>query len=379
VHRPAPSPKTDRHCGFALALLDSVPVTSEENVVLSPWSVSSALAVLAPGCAPAAREELESALLAGSGHGGGSVDDLVGELAADAATLVGERGRSDDSVLAVANTLWVDEARTPLRAFSLALDRWPGAAVRCAPIAADPAGAERTVNADVAATTHHLIPRILPAGALTPEDRAVIVNALYLFASWLEPCAAARTEDAPFYGPGGTRAVPTMRAGRDLAYVHHGWEYVSLPLDLGFVAEVLLPPAGRDGTNELPDAATLVALRARAGPHRVELHLPRLRAERAFVLNGPLSALGIRHIFSSPSVVGVVAEEPLWIAGAYHAAVLRMDEAGIEGAAATALVGRGVAYRQLPTVDVRVDRPFLILVTHQRTGAVAFIARVREP
>ena len=78
-------------------------------------------------------------------------------------------------------------------------------------------------------------------------------------------------------------------------------------------------------------------------------------------------------------MVGVVAEEPLWIAGAYHTAVLRVDETGIEGAAATALVARAIAYRQLPTVEVRVDRPFLLLLTHRRTGAVAFIAQVREP
>jgi serpin B len=94
---------------------------------------------------------------------------------------------------------------------------------------------------------------------------------------------------------------------------------------------------------------------------------------------GPLHALGVRRIFSDLSVVGVVAEEPLWIAGAYHAAVLRVDETGIEGAAATGLIGRGIAYRQLPKVEVRVDRPFLLLVTHKRTGAVAFVARVCEP
>jgi serine protease inhibitor len=154
---------------------------------------------------------------------------------------------------------------------------------------------------------------------------------------------------------------------------------VGLPLDLGFRAEVLLPPAAGDGADALPDAATLLALRRRARPHRVDLHLPRLRAESATVLNGPLRALGVRRIFSDLSVGGVVAEESLWIAGAYHAAVLRVDETGIEGAAATALVGRGVAYRQRPTVEVRVDRPFLLFVTHQRTGAVAFVARVREP
>jgi serine protease inhibitor len=385
VDRAPEAPTTDRHAGFALALLDAVPATAAENVVVSPWSVSSALAVLAPGSDPAARAELEAALIGGSGDGEGSGGgdarevDIVEALAADAATIAGERAWSDDSLLTMANTLWVDEGRTPFPAFTAALDRWPGAAVRRAPIAADPGEARRAINADVAATTRDLIPEILPDGALTPDDRAVIVNALYLFAAWLEPFAASRTEEAPFHAPGGTRAVPTMRAAHELAYARAGWEYVGLPLDLGFHAEVLLPPARSDGVDALPDAGTVVALRQRARLHRVDLHLPRLRADRATLLDGPLDDLGVHRIFSTLSVPGVVVEEPLWIAGAYHAAVLRVDETGIEGAAATALVARGVAYRQLPEVEVRVDRPFLLLVTHQRTGAVAFAVRVRRP
>jgi serpin B len=378
---------TDRHADFALALIDAVPAATHENVVVSPWSVSSALAVLAPGCDPPSREEVERALVGNGGEGGSDApDEIVAGLAADAATIAENaatteemRPWSGESLLTVANSLWVDEGRTPLPAFTAALDRWPGAALRFAPIAADPDGTRRAVNADVAATTRNLIPNVLPAGALTPDDRAVLVNALYLLAPWTLPFAASRTEDAPFHGPGGTRAVPTMCATHDLVYARGEWEYVGLALGLGFVAEVLLPPPGSVGVSALPDPATLRSLRLSAQTHRVDLHLPRLRVERATELIGPLRALGVRRIFSGLPVVGVVAEENLWITGAYHSAVLRVDETGIEGAAATALVMRQVAYRQLPTVEVRVDRPFLLLVTHRQTGAMAFIARVREP
>ena len=326
------APIADRHAGFALALLEAVPAAAAENVVVSPWSVSSALAVLAPGCDGAARAEIEAALIGGSGEGGGSAGaaDIVPALAADAATIAGERRWSDDSMLTVANTLWVDEGRTPVPAFTAALDRWPGAAVRCAPIESDPDRARRTINGDVAATTRNLISEILPDGALTPDDRAVIANALYYFAPWLEPFAESRTEDAPFRGPGGTRAVPTMRATHELAYARAGWEYVSLPLDLGFRAEILLPPAPSDGVEALPEAAAVVALSRGARPHRVDIHLPRVRAERAMLLNGPLHELGVRRIFTGLPVASVVAEEPLCIAGAYHAAVLRVDETGVE-------------------------------------------------
>jgi serine protease inhibitor len=377
---PAPGPRSDRHLAFALALLDAVPAGATENVVISPWSVSSALGVLAPGCDAPARAEVLAALAAGDG----AADDLlVADLAADAAAVVAERGWSGEAALAVANTLWVDEGRTPVPTFVAALERWPGAGLRFAPIAADPGGARREINADVAATTRELIPEILPEGALTPDDRAVIVNALYLYAPWLAPFAVEQTADAPFHHPGGTSDVPTMHAVREAPYARaEAWRYVALPLDRGFEVEIVLfdEPDEPDGSDALPSVATLERLRGAAADHDVDLHLPRLRAGRATSLDGPLLALGVRRIFGLPPCVeGVVAEERLRIAGAYHAAVLRMDEAGFEGAAATALVARGVAYRRLPRAEMRVDRPFLLLVTHRVTGAVAFAARVRTP
>lgn len=371
---PEPGPRRDRHLAFALALLDAVPAGATENVVISPWSVSSALGVLAPGCDALARAELLAALAAGEG----ATDDLhVAGLAADAAAVVAERGWSGEAALAVANTLWVDEGRTPVPAFVAALERWPGAGLRFAPIATDPGGARREINADVADTTRDLIPEILPEGGLTPDDRAVIVNAVYLFAPWLAPFAVEQTADAPFHHPSGTSDVPTMHAIREAPYARAaGCRYVALPLDRGFEVEIALP----DEPEALPSVTTIRRLRGDAVDHDVDLHLPRLRAGRATSLDDPLLELGVRRIFGLPPCVdGVVAEERLRIAGAYHAAILRMDEAGFEGAAATALVARGVAYRRLPRAVMRVDRPFLLLVTHRVTGAVAFAARVRRP
>ncbi|TMK48392.1 MAG: serpin family protein, partial [Actinobacteria bacterium] len=52
---------------------------------------------------------------------------------------------------------------------------------------------------------------------------------------------------------------------------------------------------------------------------------------------------------------------------------------GIEGAAATAMVMRAVAFRSLPEVEMVVDRPFYLLVGHRATGAVLFLARVANP
>src|SRR5262245_15384064 len=121
----------DRHLGFACDLLRTHPAAGQENAVVSPWSVSSALAVLAPGCDAPARDEIVRALASGPAS-----DDLVAALAGDAAKVTagaasaaGAPFSSEDScTLAVANTLWVDEDRTPAPTFAAGLEHWPGAA-----------------------------------------------------------------------------------------------------------------------------------------------------------------------------------------------------------------------------------------------------------
>jgi serine protease inhibitor len=369
---------TDRHSGFAADLLHALhpPTPGADAVVLSPWSVSSALAAVAPACTPRVRRQIEQAV---SGPGGGG-DQLVA-LAADAARVVDAGG---DGLLAVANTLWVDEACTPVAAVVEDLGRWPGASLRGVPLRTDPHGARQTVNAAVAELTRDLVPELLPPGTVTGDDRAVVVNALYLLAGWLEPFTASLTEDEPFRGPSGPRAVPTMRGVREVEYADEGWQYLALPLDLGLTAEILVPPDGHRAAVDAVarvdalDGALLRRCRRRASEHRVDLHLPRFRAETAVELTGSLHALGMGGLFE-PGALGLVVEERVHVSAAFHAAVLRVDERGIEGAAATALAMRAVAHRHLPEVEVRVDRPFAFLVTHRPTGAILFLAHVVDP
>jgi serpin B len=169
-----------------------------------------------------------------------------------------------------------------------------------------------------------------------------------------------------------------MRGRQETAYVRTAsWQYLSLRLGAGLAAEIVLPPAG---PVQPLTASCLSTLRTAATPHRVDLHLPRTRLESGTRLAGPLAALGIRRIFDedAPAITGV-ADRPLFISDAVHRAVLRVDENGIEGAAATAMTMRAVAFRSLPEVELVVDRPFYLLIGHPGTGTVLFMARVAEP
>jgi serine protease inhibitor len=367
------------HASFALALHRALAGDRDATTACAPWSVSSALAALAAGATPAVRAEVADAL--------GVAPEALPTLADEATALVaGRDAPGDDVALVLAQSLWLDESLTPTPTFTDALARWPGAHVHRATLASDPAGVRVEVNDDVRRTTRGLVPEVLPPGGLSEADRAVLVTALYLREPWAVPFDASATELAPFAAATGSRRVPTMQAEPEVPYAHaYGWAYASLPLRHGLRAEVLLPDGPLDAAEAGLDGGMLARLREEASDHRLTLSLPRFGAAGGGGLVDALHAVGAGGVLDAgrAPLPGVATDGhgpvPLAVTRAYHRAVLQVDERGVEGAAATAFVARPVMFRELPEARMRVDRPFLLLVTHRHTGAVLFCARVTAP
>lgn len=282
-----------------------------------------------------------------------------------------------EAELAVANTLWMEQRLQFREEYQQLVGEEPGGALHRTDFRNDPEGSRVKINEDVARTTRGLIQDLLAEGTITPEIAAVIVNALYLKVAWQVAFEAAATAPAAFHAPSGTRAVPTMRQQERLRYASaDGWRMVTLPSASQLVVDVLLPdPDGSPLTAEL-----LTGLQS-GRPTKVDLTLPRFRVEQAAVLNDPLRQLGVTAAFlpREADFSGIVEGAQIFIDLVMHKAVLRVDEQGFEGAAATAVVMGIVSMDLSDPVPFHVDRPFLVLVRHPRTGAVYFVARVTEP
>ncbi len=349
------------HLRYTLALHREL--SGDADLVWSPYSVASALGLAAAGARGATRDELARALVPGGG-----VDDLS-RLLSDSVPL-------RDAEVAVANSLW---ARSGVRFRESYLDGvggWPGVAMNIADFRNDPEGSRLLINTDIERTTHGLIKELLAAGAIDRETVAVLVNALRLRVAWRVAFAEEATRPRPFHAPAGTRDVPMMHQQERLGYAATaGWRMVTLPTVSEVAVDILLPEADSPPTAEL-----LTELWASSAPTKVDLGLPRFRAEASTALNGPLERLGIATAFTHDAdFTGMTETEQIRIDKAVHKAVLRVDERGFEGAAATGLVMRAVALDLSAAVSFLVDRPFLVVVRHTRTGAIFFVARVAEP
>jgi serpin B len=364
------------HLAFTLTLHRATAPNLEANACWSPFSVASALGLVAQGARGLTRDEL-AVLLVGEKSG-----DLaaLGALLTRAGVLEQHRDNEDEPIIAVANTLWADEAIDVYASYVDELGRWSSGMVREAPFQENPLGARDMINVDVAKTTRDLIPELLPADAIREDTVSALVNALYLKCAWKNRFAEGATTPRPFHTPGGTKDVPTMELSERIGYAAtDGWQVVSLPAVGGVEAVVLLPDTDLATAEPELDADQLARLLDAPRHQQVQLWLPKVDVRMQAELSPPLNQVGVRTVFTRDADLSGITASELAVQAVLHEAVLKLDEQGLEGAAATAVMMRLMSLPTGPPVELHVDRPFLLVVRHRETGVVYFLARVVDP
>jgi serpin B len=248
------------------------------------------------------------------------------------------------------------------------------------------------INAWVREKTAGKIERLLDS--LPPNKGPVLVNAVYLKAAWASAFIEVATRDDEFQLSATQRMrVPTMHQQADFRLLERAG-YRALRLDYAerSLAMVVVLPNPVDGLAQVAgrlDAGELAALlgELKAAPAKlVALALPRFKARftadllPAFRKAGMQLAFGDAADFSG--ITGAVPQAGgLKIEAIRHQALIEVNEAGTEAAAATSVLmapTSAIIERRKPIPFV-VDRPFLFFVVDFVSGAVLFQGRISDP
>ncbi len=390
VTRAAPSaaalrPGIDALWRFTGALAAPLLGERTDNVVCSPLSVHTALAMAALGARGQTEREMLTVL------GAASPTELASGAAAVATTLAaragsdpGPDGKPVEVLLTIANSLWGQRGVTWEQPFLDGLARSFGAGLHEVDYVRETETARRAINTWTDQQTHGLIPQLLGQGDLDSSARLTLVNALYLKAPWLLPFEKSSTQPGTFTGPAGAREVPLMRSVAERRIGSGpGWQAVTLPYARGGLAMTLVraEQRGAAGAAALTDVvrAGLRPVIEGLRPGQVSLQMPRWRFRTQAELGTRLAALGMPSAFAAGAdFSGMSVLERLQIAAVAHEGVVAVDEAGTEAAAATAVVMRAAAAPQ-PAVELVLDRPFLFVIHDIETTAPLLVGRVSEP
>jgi len=285
--------------------------------------------------------------------------------------------------LRVLNSIWGQTGYDFLADFLDVLAENYGAGLRLMDFVADAEGARQTINAWVEEVTEGRIEDLIPAGAISEYTKMVLVNAIYFNAAWELPFDEDQTHDGTFNTADGREVtVPMMHQSAELQFFQgEGFTAVELPYDGHELSMwVLVPDAGGLAALEQALSADLLAAIHAGGEWgTVDLTMPRWELDGSTVsLKQVLSAMGMGIAFTpAADFSGMHAGGDLMI-HVLHQAFVKVNEAGTEAAAATAVIVGDVGIPpEGPTVVL--DRPFVYLIQDLPTGQVLFVGRVTDP
>jgi serpin B len=357
-----------------------------DNLLISPLSLSEGLGLALPG----ARGKTEAELR-----------DLLGwDAAGEAELLVQTFNRfltdTDDSkvALSAANALWLSDRLAFETAYlGTARDAF-GASAQTVNFGGDPQGSADTINAWVSEQTLERITKIVEPGGFNDATAAVLTNAVWFKADWttaFEDGAAGEFTR----GDGSTMSIYMMERSGSMQYREmRDGQAVALPYgeDGRFVMEVFLPKDAqtlRRWERNLKAQSFLVADQGSdekfdlgaAEEQTILLRLPRFEARFDDSVKDALIAAGIPCAFDEACAnFSDMANAPLKIDDVAHATFLRVDEEGTEAAAVTAVKIVVTGSRLLPDVPrMIIDRPFLITIRDRASGALIFFGRIADP
>jgi len=244
----------------------------------------------------------------------------------------------------------------------------------------------KQINGWVSEKTEGKIPSLF--NSFPAESVLVLINAIYFKAAWSFPFRKLSTTDGDFTTASNTRvSAPMMHKREKFRWLKQpGYRAIRLPfagLALGLI--VVLPDAtdGLDAVARGLDYERQVQLFeaiARRDEEPVALSLPKFKASFEGDLIGPFSDIGLKLALSDKADFSGIADRQVNIGGIVHKAVIELAEEGVEAAAATAItVQTTSAPEQRPSEPFVVDRPFLFFVVDNRTGAVLFAGRIVDP
>ena len=372
----------DGNNAFALDIYNSLR-SENGNLILSPYSISLALAMTHAG----ARGETESQMTQALHflpqeqlHPAFNALDL--ELEINPINLDKDQ---EPMKLNIANAVWSEQTFPFQEDFLDVIAVNYGAGIHLADFINQAEPAREEINNWVSDETEDKINDLLPKDSVGPDTRMVLVNAIYFKADWLIQFDANSTADGTFHLLDGTEVTTKMmhEGMYDVPYAQgNGYQAVELAYAGETAAmDIIVPDAGNfDAFESALNRETLDEILNGMQPVSVALELPKFEFTRDFSLSDALINLGMSDAFDGnlADFSGMTGDKDLFIGNVIHKAFVAVDEKGTEAAAATAVIME-TASAIMYDVTLQVDRPFIFIIRDTINGQILFIGRVMNP
>jgi serpin B len=364
----------DGNTRFAFDLYQKLKSDSKgQNIFLSPFSISTALAMTYTGARGETEKQISQAI-----HFTLPQQQLHSAFSALQTDLQSSKGYE----LAIANRLWGQKGYPFLKNFLEFVDTHYQGGFDEVDYLRDPQGSRKIINRWVEEKTKEKIKDLLLPEDITNLTRLVLTNAIYFKGSWISKFDPKNTIQAPFrLEDGKTVTTPLMSQTGQFKYLDtESLELLELPYAGDRLSMlVLLPRKEMEKVEQILTPENLGTWRSSMQETGVRVFLPKFKTLTRFELNDSLIALGMKDAFDEnlADFSGIPGKKDLYISKVIHKAFVDVNEEGTEAAAATAVVMSTKSISLEPIF--RADHPFIFVILDKQSGSILFLGRLMNP
>jgi serpin B len=365
---------------FSFDFYQTVLAKERNNAFASPFSVSSAFAMLYAGAENETMQEISKAL-----HFGSSSDfhtqqaKMQNDLQANLPV-----GMSLD----VANALWLHKDATLLPAYSRIIEEQYKGKVALVNFG-DATGTCKAINDWASLKTRDKIKEILAPQHINELTRLILTNAIYFKASWQKAFDKKDNQKMPFTTEAGIAQEHEFMHAKDYLNYYENEQMQMLEIPYTNKSASMLVFLPREGTKleafekDITFQNYETWTQGMKNHHEVHVYLPKFKIESSFGLNEPLQKMGIKKAFTQGADFKKIMKDiPLFVSQVLHKSFVEVNEEGTEAAAVTAIIMQTTSSigSERPSPKIfKANRPFVFAIKDNKTGAILFIGKVMKP
>jgi serpin B len=358
---------------FALELYSKYK-SEEGNVFFSPYSISTALAMIYEGAQGETAEEMQGVFHFPQ-------DDNVRRP--NFAKIYNEMNKQDKEYkLSTANALWAQKDYLFLEEYMNNINDYYGGKVTNLDFVTQTEQSRKMINDWIEDQTNNKIKDLIPHGYLNSMTRLVLTNAIYFKGDWVYQFDKRDTREQDFkITEDNIVQVPMMHLDNDKAKFNYAETEDLQILEMPYEGEelsmmILLPKNSLEDIELTPEK--LAEWENMMTEQEVVISMPKFTFETKYFMSETLKEMGMPTAFSEEAdFSGMTGKKDLFLSFVIHQAFIDVNEEGTEAAAATA---GGMVMTSVKQTNVfQADHPFIFIIQERETSNILFLGRVVDP
>lgn len=350
----------------------------QHNMMVSPFSLTQAMAMLANGADGDTKAELVKVL----GFEGYSLEEMnayymnlnKGLLSVDKATK-----------LSLANSFWLNNQYTAIDSYKKTLQANYDAEVK--ELAFDN-NTYTKINQWAEENTYGCIKKVVSESDINSNTIMALLNATYFNGAWKDKFEEKNSFKGNFEAPNKSSFIEYMKQDKFEANVYEDAECKLIELPYGneaFSMVVVLPntEATLDELMQNVDADKWQNWMEQLSLHtNVLVQLPKFTGEYEYNenLKQTLMEMGVVDAFSALDAdFSQMIEKRMFVNFIKQNSFIKVNEEGTEAAAVTIYTGENAASGGMKKFEFKATRPFFYAIKEKSTGVILFMGKVTNP